>query len=129
MKFNIKDIGVEKSKDSGLALVLICLLWHQVWKTDILILAAVIILLIAMTYPLIFKPFAIVWFGLSTLLGTIVSKVILTILFFIVVLPIGLLRRALGKDSLRLKSWKKGSGSVFRIKEHKFVSKDLEHPF
>ena len=129
MDFNIKDIGAEKCKDSGLALVLICLLWHQVWKTDILILAAVIILLITMTYPLIFKPFAIIWFWLSTALGTIVSKVILTILFFIVVLPIGLLRRALGKDSLRLKSWRKGNESVFRIKEHQYISKDLEHPF
>ena len=64
-------ITVEKCKDSGLALVLICLLAYQAWKLPVLMGLAIVFLLVAMTYPIIFQPFAKLWFGLSMLLGTI----------------------------------------------------------
>jgi len=129
MIFDKITITVEKCKDSGLALVLISLICYQVWKLESLILLAIIFLVVAMTYPLIFQPFARFWFALSTALGTVVSKIILSVLFFVIVLPIGLVRRALGKDSMRIKSWKKGKESVFRTRDHRFTAKDLEHPY
>lgn len=124
-----QPLSEEKCKDAGLALVLICLLSYQAWKLPVLMLSAIFFLLAAMTYPLIFKPFARVWFGLSTVLGTIVSKILLTVLFFALVLPFGLVRRLAGKDSMQFKSWKKGAASVFRVREHRFEAKDLEHPY
>jgi len=129
MKFDFKNISVEKCKDSGLALVLISLICYQVWKMEILILLAIVFLIIAMTYPPIFKPFAIFWFALSTALGTVVSKVILSVLFFVIVMPVGLVRRALGKDAMQIKSWKKGKESVFRVRDHRFEAKDLKNPY
>lgn len=129
MQPNHKSLSTEKCKDSGLALVLICLLCYQAWELPILFLLAIIFLLVAMTYPLIFKPFAKLWFGLSTALGTVVSKVILTILFFVLVFPIGLVRRISGKDSMQLRCWKRGTSSVFRVRDHRFEAKDLEHPY
>lgn len=129
MKTENKTITVEQCKDSGLALVLICLICFQVWKLSILMILAILFLLVAMTYPPIFKPFARFWFALSTALGTVVSKIILTILFFVMVLPVALVRRLMGKDSMQVKCWKKGKESVFRVRDHKFVAKDLEHPY
>ena len=129
MIFDKIVITVDKCKDSGLALVLISLICYQVWKLEIFIILAIIFLVVAMTYPLIFQPFARFWFALSTALGTVVSRIILTVLFFVIVLPIGLVRRALGKDAMQMKSWKKGKESVFRIRQHKFTAKDLEHPY
>jgi len=129
MKSDQKKLTVEQCKDSGLALVLISLICNQVWKLEIFILLAIIFLVVAMTYPLIFQPFARFWFWLSTALGTVVSKIILTVLFFVIVLPIGLLRRVLGKDSMRIKFWKKGNESVFRLRKHEFEAKDLDHPY
>lgn len=129
MKFEKKKITVEQCKDSGLALVLISLICYQAWKLEIFIILAMIFLIVAMTYPLIFQPFARFWFALSTALGTVVSKIILGILFFVIVLPIGMVRRVLGKDSMRIKSWKRGTESVFRTREHRFTAKDLEHPY
>ena len=122
-------ITPEKCKDAGLALVLICLLCFQAWKLPFLMLLAILFLLIAMTYPPIFKPFAKLWFGLSTLLGTVVSKIILTLLFFLLVWPVGLLRNIMGKDAMQIRAWKKGSQSVFRQRNHHFTAKDLEHPY
>ena len=129
MIFDKITITVEKCKDSGLALVLISLICYQVWKLEIFILLAIIFLVVAMTYPLIFQPFARFWFALSIALGTVVSKIILSVLFFVIVLPIGLVRRVLGKDSMRIKSWKKGKESVFRTRDHRFTANDLEHPY
>lgn len=124
-----KKITVEQCKDSGLALVLICLICHLVWGQPYLLYLAIAFLVITMTYPLMFQPFARIWFGLSTALGIVVSKVILTLTFYVVVLPVGLIRRILGKDSMRLRSWKKGRESVFRERQHRFEAKDLEHPY
>ena len=124
-----KTITVEKCKDSGLALVLLSLICHQVWKLEIFILSAIVFLVVAMTYPLIFQPFARFWFALSTALGTIVSKIILAVLFFAIVLPIGMVRRLMGKDSMRINCWRKGEESVFRMREHRFIRKDLENPY
>jgi multisubunit Na+/H+ antiporter MnhG subunit len=129
MKSDNKTITVEKCKDSGLALVLICLLCYQAWKLELFLVLAIIFLLVAMTYPLIFQPFARFWYALSTALGTVVSKIILTLLFITLVVPISLVRRAMGKDSMRIKIWKKGIESVFRVREHQFEAKDLEHPY
>jgi len=122
-------ITPEKCKDAGLALVLICLLCYQAWKLPLLMLLAILFLLVAMTYPPLFKPFARCWFALSTALGTVVSKIILGVLFYLLVFPVGLVRRVLGKDAMQIKAWEKGAGSVFRVRDHRFSASDLETPY
>lgn len=124
-----KTMSLEKCKDSGLALCLICLICFQAWKQPFLIPLAIGLLLVAMVYPRIYKPFARVWFGLSLVLGTVVSRIVLTGIFFLVVCPVAILRRLMGKDSMRLKGWKKGESSVFRRRGHRLEMKDLEHPY
>jgi hypothetical protein len=38
-------------------------------------------------------------------------------------------RKFTGKDSLRVACWKKGTDSVFRVRDHTFVASDIEQPF
>ncbi|WP_020675257.1 hypothetical protein [Geopsychrobacter electrodiphilus] len=121
--------SAEECKDAGLALVLICLICYLSLNLPFFILAAIILLLMAMTHPPLFQPFAIFWFALSKTLGEIASKIILSGLFFTLVLPIGLARRALGKDTMQLKLWKNGEESVFRTRNHSFEAKDLDLPY
>jgi len=45
------------------------------------------------------------------------------------VLPIGVFRKILGKDSLQLNNFKKDSTSVFKSRTYTFFSEDLEKPF
>src|SRR5262245_2590082 len=54
-------------------------------------------------YPRALKESYIVWMSLAFVLGFIVSNVILTLFFFLVITPIGLAARLLGKDFLRMK--------------------------
>ena len=63
------------------------------------------------------------------LLGTVVSKILLTLVFFGVVTPIGLARKLLGIDSLKLKDFKSGENSVMVIRNHIFTGKDIEKPY
>ena len=122
-------ITKEQAKDTGLAIVLILLLAHYVKRYDLFIIAAIVILVITMTWPVLFRPAAHVWFGFSHMLGTVVSKIILSIIFYLVVTPIGLLRRILGADPMNLKKWKKTTGSVLVTREHLYSKDDLINPY
>lgn len=119
----------DKSKDAGLALVLICLLLAYFGDLRAALLIGLVLLVVTMTAPALFGPFARLWFGLSHALGTLMSKIILTILYWIMVVPVGLLRRALGKDAMRLKDWRNGSHSVLRVRKHTFTAADLDNPY
>jgi hypothetical protein len=57
----------------------------------------------AIQRPAALAPLNRVWQRLGHLLSKIVSPVVLALLFYTTILPIGLLMRALGKDPLRLR--------------------------
>ena len=127
-----------QSKDTGMALVLICIIiglmtGHKYWY-----LASVALLLADMVYSKLFFIPAIFWFSLANLLGLITSKILLTLIFFLIITPVGLIRKLLGKlqksnsksyDSLNLRQWKKSKESVFISRNKKFEKKDLINPY
>ncbi|MEN6621125.1 MAG: SxtJ family membrane protein [Smithella sp.] len=120
---------MEQAKDTGMAIVLICLLISISYGKERLVLVAILFLLVNMIKPVLYRPVAKIWLGLSHILGTIMSKIILTIIFFLLVVPVGLFRRLMGKDALKLKEWRKESNSVFKIRDYKFTFKDIENPY
>ncbi|MBC2714594.1 MAG: hypothetical protein HF978_04720 [Desulfobacteraceae bacterium] len=124
-----KKMTIDQAKDTGLAVILILLLFVYLGGCNYLVLPAIIVLVLTMTWPAIFKPLARFWFGLSHLLGSIISKILLSIIFYIVVTPIGLLRRVSGADSMRISKWKQNSKSVFIERNHTYSTTDLEKPY
>jgi Saxitoxin biosynthesis operon protein SxtJ len=64
--------------------------------------AALAMLLIALIRPSLLAPFNRLWTKLALLLSRIMNPVIMGILFFLVVAPIGLLMRVFGKRPLAL---------------------------
>jgi hypothetical protein len=62
-----------------------------------------VLFLSAIIYPKILKPLNKVWMGLAIVLGFIMSRLILTIIFFLVLSPIGLLAKLFGKKFMDLK--------------------------
>ena len=77
----------EQAKDTGMAMVLICLLLGYFGKFPKFLGVSIVLLLITMAWPKAFRPLAGLWFGLSHLMGQVVSKIILTLAFFLVVTP------------------------------------------
>jgi hypothetical protein len=119
----------DRSRDTGLAMVLLLLIAHAATHRDGFATAAVVSLVAAMTAPGLFAPLSVVWFGLSHVLGTVMSKVLLTAVFYLVVTPIGIARRLLGHDTLRLRAFHGGEGSVMHPRNHVFSGQDLEKPY
>ena len=64
---------------------------------------SVIFLILGLLDSKILAPLNKIWFKFGILLGKIVSPLIMGIIFFLVVTPIGLIMRLLGKDVLNLK--------------------------
>lgn len=124
-----KKITKDQSRDTGMAMVLLCLLIFLARHRNGWLYAALGLHVINMITPIVFKPVAVVWLGLSEWLGHISSKILLSIVFFGVVAPIGLVRRLMGKDSLKLRAFKAGQDSAMWPRNHKFVGSDLEQPY
>lgn len=124
-----KADSASQAKDTGLAIVLICLLLIRFARYDFLLLPAIVVLVTTMTWPGVFTPLARIWFGFSGLLGGVMSKVLLTVVFYGVVAPVGILRRLCGSDPMRIRAWKEGKHSVFKEREYIFARDDLEKPY
>jgi hypothetical protein len=65
--------------------------------------ASVTLIALGAVLPRALKYVYILWMTLAFALGFIMTRVILTLFFFLVVTPIGLVARLFGKDFLRLK--------------------------
>jgi hypothetical protein len=119
----------DQAKDAGMAVVLACLLAGYWGGRQQFYLMAIFTLIANMVSPGIYKPVAVVWFWFSGVLGKAMSELILTAIYFALVVPVGCIRRLLGYDPLQLKSWKKDGSSVFKVRDHTFEREDIEHPY
>ncbi len=116
-------------RDTALALAFLALLIWVASGRAFGIYAAMVILLAAMIYPGVMKYPAVVWLGLSHALGGVMSKVVLGLAFFVLVVPVAVIRRLMGKDSLKLKAWRNGADSAFVVRDHQFTKEDLFRQF
>ena len=71
----------------------------RIWS----LIVSVIFLILGLLNSKILAPLNKIWFKFGILLGKIVSPLIMGIIFFFVVTPIGFIMRLLGKDVLNLK--------------------------
>ncbi|MBI4819216.1 MAG: hypothetical protein HY791_23290 [Deltaproteobacteria bacterium] len=80
----------------------------RVWA----LILGVVFLLFAIAIPNALAPLNRLWTRFGALLQMIVSPIILGVLFFLVITPMGILIRALGHDLLRLE-WDKNAKSYW----------------
>jgi len=128
-KYFPTDVSKKQVSDTGMAFVLISLLIGFFTKNIICFKLAIPLLIINMTFPMFYYPFSIVWLGVTTLIGSVVSKIILSIVYIVFVIPVAITRRLMGKDSLSLTGFKKNKSSVMITRDHCFSSKDIENPY
>jgi polyferredoxin len=129
MKYFPKTISKKQATDTGMAFVLILLLIGLFSGDALYYKIAIPVLIINMIFPSVYNPMAVLWLGFSMLLGTVVSKFLLGAVYIVLVLPIGLIRRFAGKDSLQLKKFKKGNESVMTDRNYTFKAADIEQPY
>ena len=60
--------------------------------------------LIAVIYPSILTPFNKLWMQLGFLMGKVINPLVLGFIFFLLITPVALICRLIGRDELRLKT-------------------------
>ena len=106
----IKNIKSDKKELRKLSLVIGIFLgllgglswWRSTGHYPWLFVVAMAFLLIGFVRPMLLKPIHKAWMTLAILMGWVVTKIILSVLFYLIVTPIGLSIRLLGKDILDL---------------------------
>jgi cyanate permease len=61
------------------------------------------VFLLGLVTPILLKPIQKIWMSLAILIGCFATKVILIVLFYLVITPVGLLTRVFGKSFLDTK--------------------------
>ncbi len=78
-------------------------LWRHKAHYPYFLIPGLALVLLGLVLPRTLKAVYIGWMSLALALGFVVSHVVLTLFFVLVITPIGLVARLLGKDFLRLK--------------------------
>ena len=112
-----------------MAMVLLLLFGAYEFERNGLLVAAIVAHVANMTAPQVFRPLAPVWLGAAHAIGAVMSTVLMSIVFALVVTPVGVFRRLMGKDGLRLRAFKANDASVMVPRNHVFESRDLERPY
>ena len=103
------DIKVGSNKSFGIVFFVVFLfisIYPLINNEDIRLwslIISLIFLVLGILNSNLLLPLNKLWFKLGILLGKIISPIIMGVIFFLVVTPIGLLMRLLGKDVLNLK--------------------------
>lgn len=114
----------------GLAILLLgsVLLWRQHSASWLLISSGALLLVAAGVAPSSLKWVHGPWMISSLALGWIVTRIILTTLFFLVITPIGLLQRLVGKSAIEV-AFTNESASYWQRRPAPPVPEDYEKQF
>ena len=99
----------ENNKGFGLLFFVVFLiigLWPLLEKGEIRywsVFISSIFLLLGLINSILLSPLNKIWFNFGKLLSKIITPLIMGVIFFLIVTPIGLIMRVLGKDILSLK--------------------------
>ena len=99
--------GTKELRQFGVTIAAaLCLIGGWLWWKEspwygYLVAAAAALLAAALLMPRLLKPFQRCWMVLGLCMGLVVSSVLMTVLFYLVVMPLGLLMRLRGRDPLK----------------------------
>ena len=103
------DVKISSNRSFGIVFFIVFLiiaLYPLTYNGEIRVWSAItslIFLLLGLLNSKILAPFNKLWFKFGIFLGKIISPLIMGIIFFFVVTPVGLIMRLFGKDVLNLK--------------------------
>ena len=122
----MSDIKISTNRSFGLVFFIVFLiigLYPLLNQNDVRvwsIIISLIFLVLGIINSFLLTPLNRIWFKFGIFLGKIVSPLIMLIIFFCVVTPIGIFMRSLKKDLLNLKY---SSNNSYWIKKNEIKSK------
>jgi hypothetical protein len=102
-------------------LLTLSLVFQLIWLMKVTLLIGVVAIFI----PTAAKGIEWVWLKLATLLGWINSRILLSVVYFLFLMPLAWVSRLFTKDPLLLR--KRKTASLFVTRNHLYTKKDLEN--
>ena len=133
----IKNIKSKKSdiRKFGITISIILMIiagflfWKEKESYQIFLTVGTILFVLGILVPAVLKPIYWIWMIFATILGWMMTRVILSLLFYIIITPIGLIPRFFGKQFLELK-WDKSKESYWNYRTIKHLKmEDYEKQF
>lgn len=62
----------------------------------------------ALTFPRLLEPVEVVWMAFARVLGAINTRIIMSVFYFLLIVPLGLVLRLIGKDEMKRRRWLAG---------------------
>lgn len=128
---NLLKINISKQNfyETGLILLFVDLLWICHDFHNFQVNTGIILVVILLLVPKVFFPLTWILIFCGKVLSRLVPPIILALVFYLLVTPVGLFRRLFGKDSLRITEFKKNKTSLFSVRNKLFEKEDILHPY
>jgi hypothetical protein len=123
LKMDMSDKS--KQKETMLVITVGFLVLYMVFSKKVLLTLSLSFGLVGILSPWLSGKVHFCWNKLSLLLGKISNAVLLTLIFFLVVTPVGLFRRWFSRNHMTRS--REGLQSNFTDRDHSFTKKDLEN--
>ena len=124
-----KKVSEKDVVDTGMAATLVLLIVGVITEDISFMMYAAVALVLNMSFSSVYMYVARFWLSLSHYLGLMMSTVILSLTYFVIIIPIALFRSLLGHDPMRLREWKFGKDSLFIERNFSYGEDDLKHPY
>lgn len=111
----------------GIVLLVVAgiLFWYENESFKIILIIGFGLCFLGILIPVILKPIYWVWMIFATILGWIMTRLILSLLFYVIITPIALIARLFGKQFIELKwdkrdktYWNSRLGTVFEKEKY-----------
>ncbi len=121
----MQKINIEGKQQQTCLVIMtgLLVLWF-IYSVKWLVTAAVVIGLIGAFVPIAAKGINWAWYKLAEGMGWVMSKVLLSVVFYLFLFPIALIARLFSKDTLQLK---RRPDTYWTQRDHEYSSKDLEN--
>ncbi len=130
---NIKSDKKELKKFGitiGVALLIISafLFFYEKPSAPYFIGVGLVFQIVAQIFPTLFLPLQKIWMAFSVVMGFIMTRVILSVLFYLVITPISFISKIFGKDFLNLKI-EKDKKSYWNLRDEEYEQSSTEKQF
>ena len=110
-----------------IGLILLILAGYLFWKGNesfqLFLIIGTILFALGIAIPAFLKPIYWVWIIFTTIIGIFMTHMILHLLFYVILTPLGLFPRLFGRQFLELK-WKHSQQSYWNMRTHETFKKN-----
>lgn len=125
-KSDLRQFGIS----IGIILMIIAgfLFWKEKDTFQIFLTCGIVLCVLGVVIPIILKPIYLPWMIFATFLGWIMTRLILSLLFYIIFTLIGVILRLFGKQFLELK-WNRQNNTYWNYRSVKPERESYEKQF